>query len=31
VVVDRSAGAQEAIEAAGLGYRYAYGLADLGL
>jgi orotate phosphoribosyltransferase len=31
VVVDRSAGAQEAIEAAGLPYRYAYGLSDLGL
>jgi len=31
VVVDRSAGAQEAVEAAGLAYRYAYGLADLGL
>jgi orotate phosphoribosyltransferase len=31
VVVDRSSGAREAIEAAGLGYRCAYGLADLGL
>jgi orotate phosphoribosyltransferase len=31
VVVDRSAGAREAIEAAGLDYRYAYGLEDLGL
>jgi orotate phosphoribosyltransferase len=31
VVVDRSAGAQEAIEAAGLPYRFAYGLSDLGL
>jgi orotate phosphoribosyltransferase len=31
VVVDRSAGAQEAIEDAGLPYRYAYSLSDLGL
>jgi orotate phosphoribosyltransferase len=31
VVVDRSAGAQQAIEAAGLAYRYAYGLGDLDL
>jgi len=31
VVVDRDAGAREAIEAAGLEYRFAYGLADLGL
>jgi len=31
VVVDRATGAQERIEAAGLEYRYAVGLADLGL
>ena len=31
VVVDRDAGAREAIEAAGLPYRYALGLDDLGL
>ncbi|MDR1355486.1 MAG: orotate phosphoribosyltransferase [Propionibacteriaceae bacterium] len=31
VVVDRSAGAAEAIEAMGLSYRFAYGLTDLGL
>jgi len=31
VVVDRNAGAREAIEAAGLEYRYALGLGDLGL
>jgi orotate phosphoribosyltransferase len=31
VVVDRSAGAEAAIRAAGLDYRYAFGLADLGL
>ena len=31
VVVDRSAGAAEAIESAGYPYLYAYGLADLGL
>ena len=31
VVVDRDAGAREAIEAAGLEYRAAFGLADLGL
>jgi len=30
-VVDRGTGAKEAIEAAGLEYRYAIGLADLGL
>jgi orotate phosphoribosyltransferase len=31
VIVDRATGAREAVEAAGLPYRYAYGLADLGL
>ena len=31
IVADRSAGAEEAIRAAGLDYCYAYGLADLGL
>jgi orotate phosphoribosyltransferase len=31
VIVDRSTGAREAVEAAGLPYRYAFGLADLGL
>lgn len=31
VVVDRDTGAREAIEAAGLPYRHAFGLADLGL
>ncbi|MDO4783877.1 MAG: orotate phosphoribosyltransferase [Propionibacteriaceae bacterium] len=31
VIVDRATGAQEAVEAAGLPYRYAVGLADLGL
>jgi orotate phosphoribosyltransferase len=31
VIVDRGTGAAEAIEAAGLPYRYAFGLADLGL
>lgn len=31
VVVDRATGAQEAVEAAGLPYRYAVGLSDLGL
>jgi len=31
VVVDRNAGAREAIEAAGLEYRAAFGLADIGL
>jgi orotate phosphoribosyltransferase len=31
VIVDRSTGAAERIEAAGLPYRFAYGLADLGL
>jgi len=31
VVVDRSAGAREAVEAAGLDYRAAFGLSDLGL
>lgn len=31
VIVDRSTGAAEAIEAAGLPYRYAYGVADLDL
>jgi orotate phosphoribosyltransferase len=31
VIVDRSTGAREAIEAAGLPYRTAFGLADLGL
>lgn len=31
VIVDRATGAREAIEAAGLPYRYALGLADLGL
>ncbi len=31
VIVDRDTGAREAVEAAGLTYAYAYGLADLGL
>ncbi|HEY6796644.1 MAG TPA: orotate phosphoribosyltransferase [Kineosporiaceae bacterium] len=31
VIVDRATGAQEAIEAAGLPYRYAFGVTDLGL
>jgi orotate phosphoribosyltransferase len=31
VIVDRATGAQQAIEAAGLPYRYAFGLSDLGL
>lgn len=31
VVVDRATGAQEALESAGLPYRYAVGLSDLGL
>ena len=31
VIVDRATGAQEAVEAAGLPYRYAAGLTDLGL
>jgi orotate phosphoribosyltransferase len=31
VIVDRDTGAREAIEAAGLPYRFAFGLADLGL
>lgn len=31
VIVDRDTGAREAVEAAGLPYRYAFGLADLGL
>ena len=31
VIVDRETGARQAVEAAGLEYRYAYGLADLGL
>jgi orotate phosphoribosyltransferase len=31
VIVDRDTGARERIEAAGLSYHYAYGLADLGL
>jgi orotate phosphoribosyltransferase len=31
VIVDRNTGAREAIEAAGLPYRHAFGLADLGL
>jgi len=31
VIVDRDTGARQAIEAAGLPYRWAYGLADLGL
>jgi orotate phosphoribosyltransferase len=31
VIVDRATGAREAVEAAGLPYRYAFGLADLGL
>ena len=31
VIVDRDTGAREAVEAAGLPYRFAYGLADLGL
>lgn len=31
VIVDRDTGAREKIEAAGLPYRYAVGLADLGL
>ena len=31
VIVDRGTGARERVEAAGLAYRFAYGLADLGL
>jgi orotate phosphoribosyltransferase len=31
VIVDRGTGAREAVEAAGLPYRFAYGLDDLGL
>ena len=31
VIVDRATGARERVEAAGLPYRAAYGLADLGL
>jgi orotate phosphoribosyltransferase len=31
VIVDRATGAREAVEAAGLPYRYAFGLPDLGL
>jgi len=31
VIVDRDTGAREAVEAEGLEYRYAFGLADLGL
>jgi orotate phosphoribosyltransferase len=31
VIVDRDTGAREAVEAAGLPYRYAFGLSDLGL
>jgi orotate phosphoribosyltransferase len=31
VIVDRDTGAREAVEAAGLEYRYAYALGDLGL
>ena len=31
VIVDRATGAAEAIEAGGLGYRYAYGIDDLAL
>jgi orotate phosphoribosyltransferase len=31
VIVDRATGARQAIEAAGLPYRYAFGAADLGL
>lgn len=31
IVADRSAGAEEAVRAAGLDYRYAYGLTELGL
>jgi orotate phosphoribosyltransferase len=31
VVVDRSTGSQETVEAAGCAYRFAYGLDDLGL
>lgn len=31
VIVDRGTGAKEAVEAAGLEYRYAFSLADLGL
>jgi orotate phosphoribosyltransferase len=31
VVVDRGTGAREAVEAAGLGYHYAFGLDELGL
>jgi orotate phosphoribosyltransferase len=31
VIVDRSTGAQEKVEAEGLGYRFAYGRQDLGL
>ncbi len=31
VIADRSTGAQERVEAEGLGYRFVYGLAELGL
>lgn len=31
VIVDRDTGARQAVEAAGLPYRYAFGLSDLGL
>jgi orotate phosphoribosyltransferase len=31
VIVDRSTGARETVEAQGLSYRYAFGLGDLGL
>ena len=31
VIVDRGTGAQERVEAAGLPYRYAFGLSDIGL
>jgi orotate phosphoribosyltransferase len=31
VIVDRSTGAQEKVEAAGCEYRFAFGLDDLGL
>ena len=31
VIADRNTGAAESIEATGLGYRYAYGLEELGL
>ena len=31
VIVDRDTGARQKVEAAGLEYRWAYGLSDLGL